>query len=104
MPWDSAGTFQLVSLILLGCGLAGLVSRRTLLGMLISVELVLNGAGLNLALADRFFHPGLPRGEVFTLFVMGVAAAEAAVALGIILLIFRRRGAIQEETLRELRG
>lgn len=104
MPWDSPGIFQFLSLVLLGSGLLGLVSRRTLLGMLLAVELILNGAGLNLVLADRFFHPASPQGEVFTLFIMGVAAAEAAIALGIILLLSRRRGTIGEEGLRGLRG
>ena len=104
MPWDDPRVFQLLSLILLGCGLMGLASRRTLLGMLISVELILNGAGLNFVLSDRFFHQPSPRGEVFTLFIMGIAASEAAIALGLILLIFRRRQTIDEGKLRELRG
>ncbi|HEX15614.1 MAG: NADH-quinone oxidoreductase subunit NuoK [Deltaproteobacteria bacterium] len=102
--WDRPEVFQFLALFLLGSGLVGLIYRRTLLGMLISVELIMNGAGLNLVLADRFFHPTVPTGEVFTLFIMGVAASEVAIALGIVLLLFRRSKGIEPEGLKELKG
>lgn len=102
--WDRPEVFQFLALLLLAAGLVGLIYRRTLLGMLISAELIMNGAGLNLVVADRFFHPAVPQGEVFTLFIMGVAASEVALALGIVLLIFRRTKGMEPEGLRELKG
>jgi len=104
MPWNDPKIFQLLSLFLLGCGLMGLISRRTFLGMLISFELILNGAGLNLMTVDRFFYQDLPRGEVFTLFIMGVAASETAVVLAIMILLFRKYKTIEEEKLKGLKG
>ena len=96
--------FQFLALFLLGCGVVGLIYRRTLIGMLISVELILNGAGLNLVAADHFLAEGGMNGQVFTLFIMGVAASEAAVALGIIIYLFRRVKGIESERLKELKG
>ncbi|MCK7471255.1 MAG: NADH-quinone oxidoreductase subunit K [Desulfomicrobium escambiense] len=65
--------------------------RRTLIGMLISIELIMNGAGLNLrCIQHDLSHQTAPDGMVFTLFIMGIAAAEAAIALAIIILIFRK--------------
>ena len=102
--YQNIGVYLFLSVLLLACGVAGLVFRRTLIGMLISVELILNGAGLNLMTLNRFVAPEGASGQVFTLFVMGVAASEAAVALGIIILLFRRLRRIEGDTLRELRG
>ena len=91
-----------IAVFLLCTGILGLLFRRTLVGMLISVELILNGAGLNLVALNHFLDPG-PSGVVFTLFIMGIAAAETAVALGIILLIFRRFKHIDGEDMKEMR-
>jgi len=102
--YQNIEVYLFLSVLLLACGVAGLVFRRTLIGMLISVELILNGAGLNLMTLNRFVAPEGASGQVFTLFVMGVAASEAAVALGIIILLFRRLRRIEGDTLRELRG
>ncbi len=79
-----------VSLILLASGILGVVYRRHLIGMLISLELIMNGAGLNLVAINRFLYPESPYGIVFTLFIMGIAAAESAIALAIIILLFRK--------------
>jgi len=102
--YQNIEVYLFLSVLLLACGVAGLVFRRTLIGMLISVELILNGAGLNLMTLNRFVAPEGVSGQVFTLFVMGVAASETAVALGIIILLFRRLRRIEGDTLRELRG
>lgn len=104
MPWERPDVFLYLSLFLLGAGILGLVSRRSLIGMLVAVELCLNGAGLNFVLLQKFYQPSLPHGEVFALFTMGVAASEAAIALGIVLLFFRRRATAEERALRELKG
>jgi NADH:ubiquinone oxidoreductase subunit K len=92
-----------VSLFLLCCGLLGVVYRKTLIGMLISMELIMNGAGLNFVAFNRFIAPDNAYGMVFTLFIMGIAAAEAAIALGIIILIFRKFKHIESGAIKEMK-
>jgi NADH:ubiquinone oxidoreductase subunit K len=95
--------YLFMALFLLCCGILGILYRKTLIGMLISIELIMNGAGLNLVALNRFTSPDNTYGQVFTLFIMGIAAAETAVALGIIILIFRRFGHIDGEKLKEMK-
>lgn len=70
-------------------GVFGFVTRRNLVAMLISVELVLNAVDLNFAVINRFFYPEQMEGMFFTLFSIGVSAAETAVALAIIINVYR---------------
>jgi NADH:ubiquinone oxidoreductase subunit K len=95
--------YLFISLFLLCCGILGIVYRRTLIGMLISVELIMNGAGLNFVAFNRFTSPDNTYGMIFTLFIMGIAAAEAAIALGIILLIFKKLRHIEGSQIEEMR-
>ena len=95
--------YLFIALFLLGCGIVGVLYRRTLIGMLVSMELIMNGAGLNLVALNRFIAPEHPYGLAFTLIIMGIAAAEAALALGIIILIFRKYGHIEGDNLKELK-
>jgi NADH:ubiquinone oxidoreductase subunit K len=99
----SFAIYLFVALFLLAAGILGVVYRRNLIGMLISMELIMNGAGLNLVAINRFLYPENPYGMVFTLFIMGIAAAEAAIALGIIILLFRRFGHIEGGNLKEMK-
>jgi NADH-quinone oxidoreductase subunit K len=86
--------FWLASLLLLSLGLGGLVTRRTLVGMLISVELMLNGAGLAIAAAAKCLGAAEVHGQLAALFVMGLAAAEATLVLAMTLVVQRRSGAV----------
>ncbi len=95
--------YLFIALFLLSCGILGLLYRRTLIGMLISIELIMNGAGLNFVALNRFASPDNTDGQVFTIFIMGIAAAETAVALGIIILIFRKFGHIEGKELKEMK-
>ena len=70
-------------------GVVGFVTRRNLVAMLISVELILNAVDLNFAVINRFFYPEQMEGMFFTLFSIGVSAAETAVALAIIINVYR---------------
>jgi NADH-quinone oxidoreductase subunit K len=96
--------YLFIALFLLGCGLLGIIYRRTLIGMLISMELIMNGAGLNLVALNSFSQRGNAYGVAFTLFIMGIAAAEAAIALGIIITVFRRFGHIEGGEMKEMKG
>jgi NADH:ubiquinone oxidoreductase subunit K len=95
--------YLFVALFLLFSGIAGVVYRRTLIGMLVSMELIMNGAGLNLVALNRFAAPENASGMAFALIIMGVAAAEAAIALGIIILVFRKYRHIESGKLQEMR-
>ncbi|MDR1487212.1 MAG: NADH-quinone oxidoreductase subunit NuoK [Deltaproteobacteria bacterium] len=86
--------FFLASLLLLSMGLAGLVTRRTLVGMLISVELMLNGAGLSIVAAAKCTPASEVHGQLSALFVMGLAAAEATLILAMIMVVQRRFGKV----------
>jgi len=96
--------YLFIALFLLGCGILGIIYRRTLIGMLISLELIMNGAGLNLVALNSFSQRENAYGIAFTLFIMGIAAAEAAIALGIIITVFRRFGHIEGGEIKEMKG
>lgn len=78
-------------------GIFGLVTSRNAVRVLMSVELLLNAVNLNLMGFSNFLDPGNIRGQIFTVFVITVAAAEAAVGLAIILAIYRNRDTIDME-------
>ena len=81
--------FLVLSTLLFFLGVFGFVTRRNLVAMLISVELVLNAADMNFAVFNRMLFPGQMEGMFFTLFSIGVSAAETAVALAIIINVYR---------------
>lgn len=78
-----------LSAVLFFIGVFGFVTRRNLLAMLISVELVLNAVDINFAAINRLLYPNGMEGMFMTLFVIGVAAAESAVAIAIIINVYR---------------
>jgi NADH-quinone oxidoreductase subunit K len=96
--------FHLAALLLLGLGLYGLTSRRTLVGMLISVELMLNGAGLALVASARLTAASDELGQLGALLVMGLAAAEATLVLAMVLVTVKRSGTSESDQLSELKG
>lgn len=81
--------FFVLSAILFFIGVFGFVTRRNLIAMLVSIELVLNAVDLNFAAFNRLLHPGEMEGFFFSLFSIGVSAAESAVAIAIILNVYR---------------
>jgi NADH-quinone oxidoreductase subunit K/NAD(P)H-quinone oxidoreductase subunit 4L len=96
--------YLFIAALLFSIGIFGLFQRRTLIGMLIAIELMLNGASINFMAFNRFLAPDPIVGQVYTLFIMGIAAAETAIALSIILALFRTIRSINIERARELRG
>lgn len=82
--------FQLVGVFLFCVGIFGLVRRKTLMGMLIALELMINGAGLSIVAAAQLTTGDAVRGQLAALFVMGLAAAEATLMLAIILVVVKR--------------
>ena len=68
----------------------GMVQKRSFIGMLISIEMILNGAGLNFMAFNKFLSPDPAVGQVITLMVMGIAAAEAAIGVSFILAVYKK--------------
>jgi NADH-quinone oxidoreductase subunit K len=77
------------SLIMFGCGVYGFLTRKNMIAIMISLELMLNSVDLNFVVFNRYLFPGQMDGMFFTLFAIAIAAAETAVALAIIINVFR---------------
>ena len=81
--------YFVLSALLFLIGVYGFVTRRNLIAMLVSIELVLNAVDLNFAAFNRLLFPGEFEGFFMTLFSIGVSAAESAVAIAIIINVYR---------------
>lgn len=81
--------YIVVSALLFFIGVFGFVTRRNLIAMLISIELVLNAVDINFAAFNRLLAPQMMEGMFMTLFSIGVSAAESAVAIAIIINVYR---------------
>jgi NADH-quinone oxidoreductase subunit K len=87
--------YLIVSTLMMFAGIYGFFTRRNLLAVLISVELILNSVDINFAVFNRFLFPGQLEGFFFTLFAIGISAVETAVAIAIIINIYRNLRSIQ---------
>jgi len=96
--------YLLVGALLFAFGIYGLVSRRTLIGMLVSSELLLSGAAMNFMAFARFIAPDPAIAQIFTLFIMAIAAAEAAIAVSIIIAVYRHYKSIDVDDITDLHG
>jgi NADH-quinone oxidoreductase subunit K len=97
-------TYLVLGALLFAFGIYGLVSRRTIIGMLISSELVLSAASMNFMAFNRFTAPDPAIGQIFTLFIMAIAAAEAAIAVSIVIAVYRNYKSIDTEDIVDLHG
>jgi NADH:ubiquinone oxidoreductase subunit K len=97
-------SYLILAVFLLIAGIYGLIQHRSLIGMLVSTELILNGAGVNFMAFNRFLAPDPAVGQVITLFIMGIAAAEAAIVVSFILAVFRKYRSIDPDEVKELHG
>lgn len=96
--------YLVLAAFLFAAGLFGMLRRRTFIGMLISGELIFSAASLNMMVMNRFFAPDPTTGQVFVLFIMALAAAEVAIALSIIIAVYRNYRSIDSRELSELKG
>jgi NADH-quinone oxidoreductase subunit K len=96
--------FLLLSAFLFACGVACVAVKRNAVGILMGVELILNAANVNLVAFARF-RPGFAlEGQVFALMVVVLAAAEAAVALAIILNFYNNHATVDVDEANDLKG
>ena len=101
---QNSDIYFVLAAFLLATGIYGLIRRRTLIGMLIAGELIFAAASLNLMTVNRFFAPDPAVGQIFVLFIMGLAAAEVAIALSIIIAVYRNYRSIHPSDISELKG
>ena len=100
---ENLNTYLIISAVLLVIGLYGMVQHRSLIGMLISSEFILNGASLNFMAFNRFVAPNPAVGQIYTLFIMGIAAAEAAIVISIIITVYRKFNGEDPEQLQDMK-
>lgn len=91
--------FLVVSTIMFFVGIYGFLVRKNLIALLMSVELILNSTNINFVVFNKYLFPEMIQGYMFSLFVIGIAAAEAAVAIAIILNVYRNLNDINVEHL-----
>jgi NADH-quinone oxidoreductase subunit K len=95
--------FLFVSSILFGLGIAGIIiNRKNMIIILMSIELLLLAVNTNFIAFSRFLDNST--GEVFVFFILTVAAAEAAIGLAILVVLFRQRTTINVQDIDELKG
>jgi len=85
-------------------GMYGLFTRRNLISMLMSVELILNSVNINFVVFNKYFYADKVDGIFFTIFIITISAAEAAVALAIIINLYRSHQSIDVEDAAELKN
>jgi NADH:ubiquinone oxidoreductase subunit K len=93
----------IVSTALFFIGMYGLFTRRNMITMLISVELILNSVNINFIAFNKYLYPDQLDGVFFTLFIIAIAAAEAAVAIAIFINLYRNFHSIDVEAADELK-
>ncbi|HEY1203679.1 MAG: NADH-quinone oxidoreductase subunit NuoK [Bryobacteraceae bacterium] len=93
--------YLVLSVALLAIGTIGVLTRRNIVIILMSIELILNAVNINLIAFSRHFNS--VNGQVFAIFVITVAVAEAAVGLGILIALFRNKETVQADEIEILK-
>lgn len=93
----------ILSCLLFFVGLLGVIIRRNLITMLMGIELMLNAVNLNFAAFNHYLYPHRLEGHFFSLIVMAVAASEAAIAIALIINIYRRFTTVDVDDVDELK-
>ena|SRR5436189_3389679 len=92
-----------VSIALFFIGMYGLFTRRNLITMLMSIELILNSVNINFVVFNKYLYPEKLDGIFFTIFIIAIAAAEAAIAIAIIINLYRSHRSIDVEDASEMK-
>ncbi len=95
--------FLIVSTALFFIGVYGFFTRRNMITMLMSIELILNSININFVAFNKYLFPGKADGLFFSLFIIAIAAAEAAMAIAIIIHLYRSYNSIDVEDADELK-
>ena len=95
--------YLVISTIMFFAGIYGFITRRNLLAILISIELILNSVDMNFVVFNRYLFPEQMEGLFFSLLAIGISACETAVAIAIIINIYRNIRNIQAKNLNQLK-
>ena len=101
---DSLNSYLIISAILFSLGIYGVITRKNAVAILMGIELILNSANINFIAFNRFSGLDTLDGHVFAIFVIVLAAAEAAVALSIVINIFKSIGSVDVTNADTLKG
>ena len=91
-----------ISTIMFFAGVYGFLSRKNMIMVLISIELMLNAADINFVVFNRLLYPGQLEGFFFALFTIAISACETAVAIAIVINIYRNLNNVEVDSLNEL--
>lgn len=89
--------YIILSAVLFAIGIFGVITRRNAIGILMSLEIIFNAVNINMVAFSRFLTPNGAYGELFTIFIITVAAAESVLGLAIILAMYRKRHTINAD-------
>jgi NADH-quinone oxidoreductase subunit K len=95
--------FLVVSTLMFFIGIYGFLTRRNLITLLMSIELILNSVNINFVVFNRYLYPDKLQGQYFAMFIVAIAAAEASVAIALIINIYRRFTSIEVEDVDEMK-
>lgn len=95
--------YLVLSAVLFVLGIVVVMTRRNAVGVLMGLEMLLNAAGINFVAFNRFSAPGRMDGQIFTIFIIILAAAEAATALALVLNVYHRINTINVDEAHQLR-
>ena len=96
--------YLVISTLLFFIGVFGFIARKNLMGLLMSIELILNAVNINFVAFNRYLFPNQIEGYIYSLFIIVVAAAETAVAIAIIMNVYRRMGNETVKSIKELKN
>lgn len=98
----STAAFVMLGFLLFCLGLFGVMARRNFIVVLLSIELIFAGAGINFIAFSALWHN--MAGQVFTIFLIAIAAGEAAIGLGLLIALYRLKHTANVDEARELKG
>lgn len=97
-------SYLVIGIVVFTIGAYGVLTRRNLIFIFMSLELMFGGVGISLVAFTQFITPLKPLGQIFVIFMLTVAAAETALGLGIFLAVYRNQQTIASDEISELRG
>lgn len=101
---NSLESYLFVSSVLFTFGIFAVITRKNAVAILMGIELILNSANVNFIAFNRFGNLKILDGHIFSIFVVVLAAAEAAIALAIIINLFKNIGTVNVDEAKELKG
>ena len=96
--------YLIVSTLMFFVGIYGFITRKNMIAMLISLELVINAVDINFVVFNRYLYPGQLEGMFFSLFSIAITAAETAVALAIIINVYRKIGNVNVKNINKMKN